>query len=418
MVGDRLDLGPQLLDVDRLLLGEVLPALARELADLVEPVRVDLVRQVVVEEVLARDAEALGQPEQLAFEHHQLAVQVVERELELLDAVGVDVHRAHQLDDLLAVLLVALLELGAGLLAAAQGRQAPVLHLRHLDIDLGDARQRAQHLGLELLLERRQRQRVLVVILAALGPARHRRPASPLTGGGGAGGRTSLGIAGRGIGRRHRGRRRHDALALAGRAALGRLEVDHVAQQDAALVDRVAPRQQRRDGHRALADAADHLVLAGLDALGDLDLALAAQQLDAAHLAQVHAHGIVGAAELLVLAGRFGGDHGGLGRLSRSGGGGLFLLLGLDHVDAGFRQHRHRVLDLLGGHFVGRQGGVQLVVGDVAALLALLDELLELGAEGVEQRGVGPLFAGVGGFRLGNGRGLGRHSWSLGAQTM
>ena len=92
----------------------------------------------------------------------------------------------------------------------------------------------------------------------------------------------------------------------------------------------------------------------------------------------------------------------------------LFLLLGLDDVDAGFRQHRHRVLDLLGGHFVGRQGGVQLVIGDVAALLALLDELLELGAEGVEQGGVGAFFAGVGGFGLRYGRGFGRHYSFLG----
>ena len=38
----------------------------------------------------------------------------------------------------------------------------------------------------------------------------------------------------------------------------------------------------------------------GLDALGDLDLALAREQLDRAHLAQVHAHRIVGAAEILV----------------------------------------------------------------------------------------------------------------------
>ena len=120
--------------------------------------------------------------------------------------------------------------------------------------------------------------------------------------------------------------------------------------------------------------------------------------------------GIVGAAELLVLAGRLGRHHGGLGGLRRGGGRGLFLLLGLDHVDAGFRQHGHGVLDLLGGHFVGRQGGVQLVVGDVAALLALLDELLQLGAEGIEQGGVGTLFAGVGGVGLGSGRGLGRHS--------
>src|SRR5476649_277633 len=125
----------------------------------------------------------------------------------------------------------------------------------------------------------------------------------------------------------------------------------------------------------------------------------------------VHAHGIVGAAQFLVLAGRFGGDHGGFGRLGRAigGGGGLFLLLGLDHVNAGFRQHRHGVLDLLGGHFVGRQGGVQFVVGDVAALLALLDELLELSTKGIEQGGIGALFAGFGGFGLGGSCGLGRH---------
>ena len=88
----------------------------------------------------------------------------------------------------------------------------------------------------------------------------------------------------------------------------------------------------------------------------------------------------------------WGHNAGGLGR---GGGGGFFLLLGLDHVDAGFRQHRHRVLDLLGGHLVGRQGGVQLVIGDVASLLALLDELLELGAKGIEQGGIWALFAGI-----------------------
>jgi hypothetical protein len=88
----------------------------------------------------------------------------------------------------------------------------------------------------------------------------------------------------------------------------------------------------------------------------------------------------------------------------------LLLLLSLDHVDAGFRQHGHGVLDLLGGHFVGRQGRIQLVIGDVAALLALLDELLQLGAQGVEQGGIGALFSGVGSLGLRCGRCLGRHS--------
>ena len=47
----------------------------------------------------------------------------------------------------------------------------------------------------------------------------------------------------------------------------------------------------------------DHRLAAGLDALGDRDFALARQQLDRAHFAQIHAHGIVGALGRLLLLG-------------------------------------------------------------------------------------------------------------------
>ena len=43
------------------------------------------------------------------------------------------------------------------------------------------------------------------------------------------------------------------------------------------------------------AEAGDHGLAAGLDALGDGDLALAREQLDRAHLAEIHADRIVGA---------------------------------------------------------------------------------------------------------------------------
>jgi hypothetical protein len=46
-----------------------------------------------------------------------------------------------------------------------------------------------------------------------------------------------------------------------------------------------------------------HRLAAGLDALGDGDLALAGEQLDRTHLAQIHAHGIVGALAGLRLLG-------------------------------------------------------------------------------------------------------------------
>ncbi len=91
-------------------------------------------------------------------------------------------------------------------------------------------------------------------------------------------------------------------------AGLGRLfgagiavrgvEIDDVAQQHLVFVERVAPVDQRAHGQRAFADAADHHFAAGLDALGDRDLAFARQQLDRAHFAQIHAHRIVGAADI------------------------------------------------------------------------------------------------------------------------
>src|SRR6185312_12725929 len=90
-------------------------------------------------------------------------------------------------------------------------------------------------------------------------------------------------------------------LGAVGPAAIGGVEVDDVAQQHLAGDQLVAPGDERTVGGRALADAADHHVAAGLDALRDGDFALARQQLHAAHLAQIHAHGIVGAADIVVV---------------------------------------------------------------------------------------------------------------------
>ena len=148
-----------------------------------------------------------------------------------------------------------------------------------------------------------------------------------------------------------------------------------------------------------LAEARDHRLAAGLDALGDGDLALARQELDRAHLAQVHADGIVGAVGRLALAALLG-DGGGagldqlaalgllLGLLLGSLGLGLLLVVRFDDVDAHVGEHRHRVFDLLGGDLLGGKHGIQLVDGDVAALLRLLDHLLDGGVGKVEQRSV------------------------------
>ena len=99
---------------------------------------------------------------------------------------------------------------------------------------------------------------------------------------------------------------RHDRLAVGadhhgGRHGLGvgpgigRFEVDDVAQEHLSLVELVAPDDDGLEGERALAQPRDHGLAAGLDALGDGDLALAGQEFHRAHLAQIHAHRIVGA---------------------------------------------------------------------------------------------------------------------------
>ncbi len=188
-------------------------------------------------------------------------------------------------------------------------------------------------------------------------------------------------------------------------AGVGRFEIDDVAEEDFSLVELVAPDDDGLEGERAFAEARDHRLAAGLDALGNGDFALARQQLDRAHLAQIHAHGIVGALGRFFL---FGGGERLRLRLDdfRAGivvvivlVGGLLAFLvvglfGLDDVDAHLVEHRVDVLDLVGGHFARRHHFVDLVDGDVAALLGGLDHLLDAGVGEIEkrQRGLGRAF--------------------------
>src|SRR6516225_10124426 len=197
--------------------------------------------------------------------------------------------------------------------------------------------------------------------------------------------------------------RRHDRLAVGADhrrrhglgvgPGIGRVEVDDVAQQHLSLVELVAPDDDGLKGERALAQAGDHRFAAGLDALGNGDLALARQKLHRAHLAQIHAHRIVRALGRLLGLGLGRGlllDLDQFAALAL----GLFVdllarllslfarllsffarLLGLDHVDAHLAEHGEHLLDLLGTDLLRGQHRVDLVMGDVAALLGGADEL-------------------------------------------
>ena len=81
----------------------------------------------------------------------------------------------------------------------------------------------------------------------------------------------------------------------------------------------------------------------------------------------------------------------------------------LDDVDAHVGQHRHGVLDLLGGHFLGGQHRIEFVHGDIAALLGGLDHLLDGVIGKVEQRSIGTGFT----FGLGLFLFLCRHTFAV-----
>jgi hypothetical protein len=145
---------------------------------------------------------------------------------------------------------------------------------------------------------------------------------------------------------------------------------DHeVAEVDLAVGQAVAQADDLVRGHGAARDHLHDRLLAALDALGDLDLALAGEERHRAHLAQVHADGVVrlvegpgGEVELDALF---------LGLLPE-------LLLRVDDLDAHRAEHREDVVQLVRGADLRRQEVVHLLVEEVALLLAHRDELSDL----------------------------------------
>ncbi len=119
-----------------------------------------------------------------------------------------------------------------------------------------------------------------------------------------------------------------------------------------------------RDLRRAR-DRLDDRELALLDALRDRHLALAGEQRHRAHLAQVHADRVVG----LVERARREVEVALLAALALQ----LVVavgLLGVDDLDAGAAERAEQIVQLLGRRDVGGQQLVDLVVEEVALLLA------------------------------------------------
>ena len=147
---------------------------------------------------------------------------------------------------------------------------------------------------------------------------------------------------------------------------------------DAALVvlQLIAHRHDRAGDGRRARDRLDDGQLAALDALGDLDFALAGEQGHGAHLAEVHADRVVRLVERagrqieLELLGTFARP---VEQLVVAVG-----LLGVDDFDAGAAERAEQVVQLVRRRDVGGQQLVDLVVEQVALFLADGDELPHL----------------------------------------
>jgi len=166
------------------------------------------------------------------------------------------------------------------------------------------------------------------------------------------------------------------------------VKIENFAQLHFAVVERGRPFDDRVEGGRTLAESPDHGVAACLDALGNGNLALAAEQFDGAHFAQIHADRIVGAI--------------GCGLFRDGGGGFLFLVLAIDRFDfvaaqffgsflvilddpdAHLRDRGHDVLDLF--VLVLGQGFVQFIDRQIATLFSLGDQFLDGAIVQVDQR--------------------------------
>ena len=229
------------------------------------------------------DAIALGEAHQPALDADQALVDVVELLDQRIDAVLVERQRLHVADDLFLELLVLALLGGRERRVLQLGLDVLVLQAAQLLVGVGDAVEGLEHLRLELGLHGREGDVVLHVVFVEVSLGDRRLLAVGAVGDA-RGSRDGLASSPLDLGR-----------ALAFGARIGGLEVDDVAQEDLAVVQLVAPDDDGLEGERALAEPGDHRLAAGLDALGDGDLALAGEQLDRAHLAQVHAHGVVGA---------------------------------------------------------------------------------------------------------------------------
>ena len=392
--------------IGQLTIDETIPGLGGALHGL-RPVRAQLVPEIAVHELGAWHAMGVRHTQQLAFQRHAFLVDRIELFNQGLDTRIVEVHRIEIGDNGgLGVLILLAALLGQVLAFDTRGNEL-VLQLPESSEVSGDAVEGFHDAIAQLRFHRGKRQGCTVVIIVVIVRAFALFTLTALTV---FGLRLFFLVLVVTLGGRLGSRRgtRDRCLALSGLtalalftflnsvlAAIGGIQIDDIAQQDLAFLQLITPDHDGLKGQRAFAEAADHRIATGLDAFGDSNLAFTRQEFDRTHLAQIHAHRIIGAVRRR--AGILTGDNG----LGTTGRGdslavtalgiivaivffGVFILV--DHIDAHFGQLSENILDLLGGKLLRRQNIVQLFMRDIAALFRSFDEVLDCLVRQIEER--------------------------------
>ena len=136
--GDAGDLGAQILDVVPVLLDEFLPALAGKAANAVDPVGIQFVAVILLQEIGALDLGRHRQTQQSPFKPNQAPVQIIHMTDQIFDPVIVEVDTLHQLDQLVAQFFEPLLGRRRQLLAGRDGAEPLVVGPVHLGVAFFD----------------------------------------------------------------------------------------------------------------------------------------------------------------------------------------------------------------------------------------------------------------------------------------
>ncbi len=163
------------------------------------------------------------------------------------------------------------------------------------------------------------------------------------------------------------------------------VDVHDFLDGDVVPAELLAQLAEALDGEVGAEDCGRDLVLALFDALGERDFALAREERDAPHLAQIEADGVLGAPDrtrrevdrlrrtvVVVLLGL-------LLRLALADLGGQAAgLRRVDDLDVHRAEHHHDVIELVERDEVRREGVIHFVVGEEALLLPHRDQPVEL----------------------------------------